>query len=153
MPKTIKNNKQSNKLRKTISLKQDKNTTIMRKNSHTVRVFLEILNMIKLFHWKTQSYAQHKATDALYANLNTNIDKFVEVLIGKSKKRIQMLDKKINLIDPNNDKEFKTKIYEYREFLINLDTGLNKKRDTDLISIRDDILVDINQFLYLMTFA
>ena len=153
MPKTIKNNKQSNKLRKTISLKQAKNTTIMRKNSHTVRVFLEILNMIKLFHWKTQSYAQHKATDALYANLNTNIDKFVEVLIGKSKKRIQMLDKKINLIDPNNDKEFKTKIYEYREFLINLDKGLNKKRDTDLISIRDDILVDINQFLYLMTFA
>ena len=153
MPKTIKNNKQSNKLRKTISLKQDKNTTITRKNSHTVRVFLEILNMIKLFRWKTQSYAQHKATDALYANLNTNIDKFVEVLIGKSKKRIQMLDKKINLIDPNNDKEFKTKIYEYREFLINLDKGLNKKRDTDLISIRDDILVDINQFLYLMTFA
>ena len=33
-------------------------------------VFLEMLLMIKLFHWKTYSYATHKATDKLYTKLN-----------------------------------------------------------------------------------
>jgi hypothetical protein len=35
-------------------------------------VFLEMLMMIKLFHWKTHSYATHKATDQLYDSLNDN---------------------------------------------------------------------------------
>ena len=26
-------------------------------NSHIVKVFLEVLNMVKLYHWKTRSYA------------------------------------------------------------------------------------------------
>ena len=45
--------------------------------------FLQILNTIKLYHWRTNSYATHKATDDAYDKLNANIDKFVEVLLGK----------------------------------------------------------------------
>ena len=44
-------------------------------------VFLEMLMMVKLFHWKTHSYATHKATDDLYDSLNDNIDKFIEFLL------------------------------------------------------------------------
>ena len=44
--------------------------------------------MIKLYHWKTRSYAQHEATDKLYESLNKHIDEFIEVLIGKYSKRI-----------------------------------------------------------------
>ena len=40
-------------------------------------VFLEILMMVKLFHWKTTSYATHKATDELYTKLNENIYSFI----------------------------------------------------------------------------
>lgn len=43
-------------------------------------VFLEMLMMVKLYHWKTHSYATHKATDQLYDSLNDNVDKFIEVL-------------------------------------------------------------------------
>ena len=43
-------------------------------------VFLEMLLMVKLFHWKTTSYATHKATDELYDKLNENIDSFIEIL-------------------------------------------------------------------------
>jgi hypothetical protein len=46
--------------------------------------------MIKLYHWGTLSYATHKATDDLYAKLNVNIDSFVEVMIGKDGKRIDL---------------------------------------------------------------
>ena len=121
-------------------------------NSHIVKVFLEVLNMVKLYHWKTRSYAQHQATDELYANLNKHIDQFVEVLIGKDERRIKMLEKRINLIDPSNTRNFKERIYEYREFLLDINMYFNEKRDTDLLNIRDEILADINQFLYLMTF-
>jgi hypothetical protein len=120
--------------------------------SHLVSVFLEMLNMVKLYHWKTHSYAQHKATDDLYASLNANVDKFIEVLLGKDPKRIKMMEKKIELIDPVNVTDFKSRIYEYREFLTDMNLHFNETRDSDLLSIRDDLLADINQFLYLMTF-
>lgn len=120
--------------------------------SHLVCVFLEILNMVKLYHWKTHSYAQHKATDELYASMNEHVDKFIEVLLGKDTKRIKMMEKKIDLIDPTNLSDFKSRIYEYREFLTDMNIYFNEKTDMDILAIRDDLLMDINQFLYLMTF-
>jgi len=120
--------------------------------SHLVKVFLEMLNMVKLYHWKTRSYAQHKATDELYEKLNSNIDTFIEVLLGKDESRIKMMEKNIELIDSSNVKDFKKRVYEYREFLINMSRYFDSKRDSDLLNIRDEILGSINQFLYLMTF-
>lgn len=68
---------------------------ILNKNkSYMVKVFLEVLNMVKLYHWKTHSFAQHKATDDLYSKLNDHMDRFVEVLLGKDASRIKMLEKK-----------------------------------------------------------
>ena len=63
-----------------------------------------------------------------------------------------MLEKRIDLIDPSNTRDFKSRIYGYREFLIDINLFFDDKKDTDLLSIRDEILSDINQFLYLMTF-
>ena len=108
--------------------------------------------MVKLYHWKTYSYAQHNATDELYERLNEKIDEFIEVLLGKDESRIRMLEKRIELVDANNVKDFKSRIYEYRDFLIDMNSYFDVKRDTDLLSIRDEILSYINQFLYLMTF-
>jgi len=145
-----KNNTNKNKRGGRKTRKNYKKTN--KQNSHIVKVFLEILNMIKLYHWKTRSYAQHKATDELYMNLNKHIDAFVEVLLGKDERRIKMLEKRIDLIDPSNTNSFKNRIYDYREFLLDINMYFDNKRDTDLLNIRDEILADINQFLYLMTF-
>jgi DNA-binding ferritin-like protein len=112
-----------------------------------VETFLGILNTVKLYHWGTYSYAKHKATDDLYKLLNEHIDKFVEIMMGKDEQRIPEFSKKIN----NPIINFKARIHEYREFLINLNKTLDKDRDTDLLNVRDEILGDINQFLYLMT--
>lgn len=122
------------------------------KKSHIVQTFLEMLNTVKLYHWKTESYAQHKATDELYSKLNENIDTFVEILLGKDESRIKMVEKRSRLIDSENTKDFKSRIYEYREFLIDISKYFDQKRDTDLLNVRDEILGHINQFLYLMTF-
>jgi DNA-binding ferritin-like protein len=123
-----------------------------RLKSTIVQKFMELLTFIKLYHWKTHSYAQHKATDELYSKLNENIDKFVEVLLGKSKHRIHMLENKMRMYDLENKQELKTHIFEYRQFLIDMNHDFSAKKDSDLFSIRDDILADLNQFLYLLTF-
>ena len=122
--------------------------------SDVVCKFLEMLNNIKLYHWKTYSYATHKATDELYASLGVNIDKFVEVLLGKAENRIQFKPKNIYLKDITNPQEFKREIESYKSYLVGLDNhkGLKTMTNTDLFNIRDEILGDLNQFLYLFTF-
>jgi DNA-binding ferritin-like protein len=136
------------KLRKNKSIRKIDN----KKKSHIVRVFLEMLNTVKLYHWKTHSFAQHKATDELYERLNGNVDKFVETLLGKDESRIKMVEKRCELLDFSESSDFKERVYEYRDFLVDMNRYFDAKLDTDLLNIRDEILGDINQFLYLMTF-
>lgn len=121
------------------------------RKSSIVKVFLELLNIVKLYHWKTHSYSQHKATDDLYSNINEHMDDFIEVLMGKDEGRIRMIEKKMDIIDLTNIHNFKARIYEYREFLIDMNKYLSDKVDTDLLSIRDDLLADVNKFLYLLS--
>lgn len=123
-----------------------------REKSNIVKMFLQVLNMVKLYHWKTHSFAQHKATDELYERLNENIDKFMEILLGKDQSRVKMLEKRIELTDSDNLKDFKSKIFEYRTFLTDMNMFFDSKHDSDLLNVRDEILGDINQFLYLLTF-
>jgi hypothetical protein len=129
-----------------------KNRISNQNKSRIVKIFIEMLNMVKLYHWKTRSFAQHKATDELYDKLNKDIDAFVEIMLGKDESRIKMLEKRIDLLDESNTREFKKRVYEYREFLIDMSLYFDSKQDSDLLNIRDEILGDINQFLYLLTF-
>lgn len=118
-------------------------------------VFLEMLLMVKLFHWKTTSYATHKATDDLYTKLNANIDEFIEVLLGKTGLRIDLMDKKnIRLVDLSSTDSLKREIEGFKGYLVSLNDNATMKRmsNTDLYNIRDTILGDMNQFLYLLTF-
>ena len=147
---------------KTFKMKNSKNATRSQKKyglknfqkEITVK-FLEILLMIKLFHWKTTSFATHKATDELYASLNLNIDNFIEVLLGKSGYRTDLLsNKNIALIDLNSQEQLKSKIDSIKGYLVGLDSNkaLSSMSNSDLFNIRDEILSDLNKFLYLLTF-
>lgn len=118
-------------------------------------VFLEMIMMVKLFHWKTHSYATHKATDELYASLNEHIDNFIEVLLGKTGSRIDLMSKKtISLIDLNSQESLKSKIASLKSYLVGLNNNkaLKTMSNSDLFNIRDEILGDLNKFLYLLTF-
>jgi len=112
-----------------------------------------MVNMVKLYHWKTRSFSQHKATDELYSKLSENIDRFLEVLMGKDQSRVRMLESRIDLLDPDSEKEFKVRIHKYREFMENMNTYFDSRRDSDLLNIRDEILANLNQFLYLMSMS
>jgi len=116
-----------------------------------VNYYLELLMIIKVYHWKTRSYSEHIATDELYESLNSNFDKFVEVMLGKDDSKLKMKGRSIKFTDPLNKKDLKKIISSYKKLL---ETSMNKYinivKDTDLLSIRDDILGSLNQFLFLL---
>ena len=149
---TRKNNKSKNKTfrKKRVNKANKVNNEV---KSMLVKTFFEILTSIKLYHWKTKSYSQHEATDDLHEKLSDQVDRFVEVLIGKSSKRIHMVEEKMRLYDFNTKTKFKDKIFEFRQFLIDLDHIFYQKKDSDLLTIRDDMLESVNQFLYLFTLS
>ena len=150
MPKTA---RKSTKNRGTRSVRKPRlsKQSDVPKDTQIVRVLMEMLNVVKLYHWKTHSHPEHTATDQLYGRLNENIDKFVETLLGKKGTRIQKWNTQMQIPQYATKSPFKDRIYEYREFLIQMNQHLDSKKDSDLLNIRDEILGDINQFLYLMT--
>ena len=146
--------RKSAKNRKTRSMRKPRlsNLSDVPKNTQIVRILMEMLNVVKLYHWKTHSHPEHVATDQLYERLNENIDKFVETLLGKKGTRIQKWNMQMQIPQYATKIPFKDRIYEYREFLIQMNMHLDPKKDSDLLNIRDEILGDVNQFLYLLTF-
>lgn len=151
MPKTFKRRTNNNFSRKNRSA----SGSLSAFQKQITVVFLEMLMMIKLFHWKTHSYATHKATDELYASLNEHIDSFIEVLLGKTGSRIDLMSNRtIKLIDLNSQEQLKSKIMSLKNYLVGLDNNkaLSTMSNSDLLNIRDEILGDLNKFLYLLTF-
>jgi hypothetical protein len=124
-----------------------------------VMKFLVVLNMTKLYHWKTCNYAAHKASDELHDVLSKNIDRFVEVMLGKlNGERVHLENvKSIPLIDfPSGnhfDDNMKSELNHFKSYLVNLDNQpfLKSMSNSDLFTIRDELLASINQFLYLLS--
>ena len=112
-----------------------------------------MLNTVKLYHWKTTSFATHKATDELYGSLNEKIDHFVEVMLGKREMggRAKLLNvSMIKLTVYSNNEAFVKQIEMYKTFLMDL-SQFDSVMNADLLAIRDEILAEFNKFLYLLS--
>lgn len=113
-------------------------------------IFFHMLNTIKLYHWQTINYARHKATDSLHSELSALIDTFIEVYIGRYKRPSYNNTIKINIEELSDDSAINA-INEYINYLKNDLPKYLKSSDTDLLNIRDEILQNLNQTLYLFT--
>jgi hypothetical protein len=122
--------------------------------SELVKMFLEMLTTIKLYHWNTHSYSRHKATDELHEKLSELVDQFVEVMQGKmfTPNRIRIINSEILAYTPETKMKMVDKILFYIEQLQNLNNLFSTTKDSDLLSIRDEMLAHLNQFLYLFSF-
>lgn len=152
--KSVNGSKKSKTMRRVSSSSENSSSLIAFQKKVTC-IFFEFLLMIKLFHWKTHSYATHKSTDDLYSKFNDHIDTFIEVLLGKTGVRIDLINvKSIALYDLNDKDELIKKVDSFKTFLIGLSNNkaLSSMSNTDLFNIRDEILGDMNQFLYLLSF-
>jgi hypothetical protein len=108
---------------------------------NTMLFFVQLLNTVQLFHWNTTSYPAHKATDKLYKELLPLVDSFVEISLQK---RIPPFESKMVLRNLSHAK-FKTYIKQVAKLLVAMELPV------DLANIRDEMVGQLHQFLYLDT--
>jgi len=112
---------------------------------------MTLRDQIKIYHWQTNEFSRHKATDDLVGKLDENIDKFTEVYMGKYGR--PKFGGRTSMIKIRNfhDREAPELLKSAIEWLTNKLPRSLKNTDTDLLNIRDEIVADLNQTLYLFT--
>ena len=139
---------------KTRKNKGNRSSVNQKSFDNMLKCMLETLISIKLYHWNTYSYSTHKATDDIYGSLSDNMDNYAEVMIGKSngKYRIKMSDFKNLKVDSiANNKAIENKVKHLISDLNKFHSGLQSVEYSDVANIRDEIVADLNKFLYLLT--
>ncbi len=114
-------------------------------------IFLTMREQVKIYHWQTFSYPRHVATNDLVTKLDASIDQFVEVYISKYGR--PSFTGKTSTIKLNNykDSEMTQFVKDAVSWLENELPAKLKKTDTELLNIRDTLVTDLNQALYLFT--
>lgn len=121
-------------------------------SANQVQFFFAMRDQIKLYHWQTRVYSRHKATDEVIGKLDEHIDQFVEVYIGKYG-RPKMTGKNATIhVNNLSEKSIVAFIKKCIQMLLgDCMKGLKENVDSDLFNIRDEMLADLNQLLYLFT--
>ena len=106
---------------------------------------------MRILHWQTTSFARHNAYGGIYDSLNSLIDMYVEVSMGKYG-RIE-LDEENSKLELKNMKNLPINDYlkEFCSFLIGLTEEFDSKDDSDILNIRDEMLGEVNKLKYLLT--
>jgi Family of unknown function (DUF5856) len=114
--------------------------------------FFSHLIMIKMLHFQSTKYAAHKALDDYYDSFNEKMDRLMEALQG-DRGRILVYDNalyiQVNLVD---DATITERLDRFRsEVLIEL-INSRYSSNSGVISVRDDMIVDLDLLQYLLTF-
>ena len=114
-----------------------------------ISTFLALQTQLKIMHWQTKSYAEHKALGKAYDALDDLIDTFVEVHAGKYGNTLA-----------KTKFEFSALNYKDTSPLAVIDTAIGylttdlplvlKEGDTDLKNIRDEMVSVLNRTKYLL---
>lgn len=116
-----------------------------------VHFFLQLRNQVKLYHWQTRSYSRHKATDDAVDRLDEHIDKYVEVYSGKhGHLRLSGETGSFKLVNMTEAGAVRC-IQAAIKYLAGPLTRSLKPADSDLANIRDEMIADLNQLLYLFS--
>jgi hypothetical protein len=121
-------------------------------SAEQIHFFLQLRDQIKLYHWQTRVYSRHIATDKILEGLEKAIDSYVEVYFGKYG-RVKLTGKnaQINLHNLTDAGASRMIISSIKYLQGPLTKTLKAVQDSDLINIKDEIIADLNQLLYLFT--
>jgi hypothetical protein len=116
-----------------------------------INFFFNMREQIKVYHWQTHSFSQHKATDELLDALDKTIDEYVEIYMGKyGRPRISARSNTVRIQNMNS----KMAVRFVKGCIAYIEGPLVKKlkpTDTALINLRDEMLGDLTKVLYLFT--
>ena len=108
---------------------------------------IQFQQQLRIFHWQTDSYAQHKAFGRIYESLDPLVDSFVETYMGKFGRAKPTLTYHIELksLNGNNVSDVVDGFKGYLEAMS------NENLSTDLLNIRDSILGEVHTLQYLLS--
>ena len=116
-----------------------------------IHFFLHLRDQIKLYHWQTRVYSRHIATDKILEKLEKSIDSYVEIYIGKyGRPKVSGKNASITLHNLTEAGATRLIVASVKYLQGPLSKTLNPS-DTDLMNIRDELVGDLNQLLYLFT--
>ena len=110
-----------------------------------VNFFFTLELNLKIYHWNTNSFPRHKASDELGGKILELTDKFVEIFIGRYKVKPNIERVKIENIFTTDNGNVDL-LNQSIQFLEDMNHYI---KDSDLLNIRDEMLGEINKTLYL----
>ena len=108
---------------------------------------LGLQNQLRMLHWGTSSYAEHKALGKAYTGLDLLIDTFVETYMGVNGKNLPPI--KLDLRPYTLGSAMK--LLDQATHFLSVELENQLSGNTDLSNIRDEMLALINQTKYLLT--
>lgn len=115
-----------------------------RKPSNAITFMLELRANLQMYHWTTDSYARHKATDELLDSMSSATDDYVERFMGRYGKSSMKSD--TFHVRRMTDADFVAYLKSSISFIESMSI---EDIASDLKSIRDDMLGYINKCIYL----
>jgi hypothetical protein len=111
---------------------------------------VQIQNQFRFLHWQTFGDAKHKSYGEMYEFLDGSLDDFIEAMMGKYgrpkfESEFAIMFQDISSLNMQNFVDGIT------EFLVDMTDKLDSRYDTDLLNIRDEILLKINKLKFLLT--
>lgn len=131
------------------------------KIADVILAMFQIQATLRVSHFLSEKKSDHETLDKFLKKFNKKMDKFIEVWMGKHKKFDLGKNRQVNVYQITKDElftyldivlEFLTgdsmnnSVYKLSEYT--LGSVMNSKKNVDLMSIRDDIVKNINQMKY-----
>lgn len=115
-----------------------------------IKKLVQIQIQWRFLHWQTFGDARHKTYGKIYEGLDGLIDDFAEAMMGKYGRpefepEFALMFQDIKSLSVQNFVDGIT------EFLVGITDQLDSRYDTDLLNLRDEMLLLINKSKFLFT--
>lgn len=113
-----------------------------------LQCLMEAIVATKLFHWSTTNFASHQSSGVLADDLYAKMDALVEAMLSKGRKS-GLKDYSVTL--KTNAESFHEALRKVHMMLRAMDDKDMSPfaRETQILSLRDEVLNTIDTFLYL----
>ena len=154
--KVLNNNNGNGKGNKGLTISANDN-----KIADVILAMFQIQATLRVSHFLSEKKSDHETLDKFLKKFNKKMDKFIEVWMGKHEKFDLGKNRQVNVYQITKDE-----LFDYLDIVLEFLTGdvvesnvyklskyplknvMNNKKNVDLMSIRDDIVRNINRMKY-----
>ena len=154
--KVLNNNNGNGKGNKGFTISSNDN-----KIADVILAMFQIQATLRVSHFLSEKKSDHETLDKFLKKFNKKMDKFIEVWMGKHEKFDLGKNRQVNVYQITKDE-----LFDYLDIVLEFLTGdvvesnvyklskhplknvMNNKKNVDLMSIRDDIVRNINRMKY-----